>query len=144
MLSLSSFSVDMFVDALVHTDVPTVLLSEICCSLITVILSDSALAIAISKKIPREAHFGHRGGSDRTSSGTAETYNGLRLLPEKLTSHIVRTLTWQVVLRTILPYLPPYVELQEQVQIRQQALQVILHDMNFIDLLKCVSDEHGV
>ena len=135
-LRLSPFEIEDFFDLLRFTRRPTTALTEVCCSLLRLILSDSHLALKLSNSIPKTLNFAYRGVLIVTDTDSASSsidsiaslanskednvdtgYNGLKLMPRKLQPELVDPLRWQAVLRCILLRLPPAKTLRKAVSI---------------------------
>lgn len=115
-LSLQPYDVEDFIDALQYTRKPSVLLSETVTALLRMILLDSTMAQKLS-----DAISGDVSASTHSHAASGRCYNGVRLLPGKLTPNILSPLTWQAVLCAILPHLPVYKEYEQAAAVRKQA-----------------------
>jgi hypothetical protein len=120
-----------FVDLLNYTEQPSVALTDMCCALLRLALSDSSVLSKLTALLPRKVNFAYRqqGEFELYPSGEVDfnivdllqqddfdcEYNGLKLLPRKLRVETVDALRWQAVLRSVLLRLEPVKALRRAV-----------------------------
>jgi hypothetical protein len=133
-LSLLPIQWSSFVDLLTYSSKDSLALQDLFCSLLHLILSDAGSLAKLNTLIPRRVHFAFRARRVVTrppsSSPSDElfsreellreddfdvSYNGLRLLPLKLTPASVDVLQMQATLRSVLLRLEPARQLRRSV-----------------------------
>ena len=111
-LRLAPLDLEELLDLLRFTGRDCPALAEVFASLSRLLLSDPALAAALTSAIPPHLNFAARvRGSYDAGCVTGDRFNGLRLLPPRLRPEAVQPLTWQTVLRAMLPRLPSFQDL---------------------------------
>jgi hypothetical protein len=98
-LRLTAVEFSDLVELLAYTGGDSAALSELGMALSRLLLTDLALCTALAP--PPHLNFASR-STDTTSKPLADRYNGLKLLPRKLRTDVVRPLTWQAIARALL------------------------------------------
>ena len=131
-LQINAISWEDFVDLLKYTGRSSLALTDIFCSVLKIILSDSSVLTKLTATIPRKVNYAYRssqGEFELNPTGEVDfnlldlqqqddfdtDYNGLKLLPRRLRSDAADVLRWQAVLRCILLRLEPVKQLRRAV-----------------------------
>ena len=109
---------------------PSVALSDLFSSFLTILLSDSNIASMLTVSIPNKVKFSYR--RMVSSSGAIDeddkeelfdiNYNGLKLLPKKIKADLVDPQQWPAVLRAIILRLYPISDSKESLQDLREVL----------------------
>ena len=111
-LRLAPLELEDLVDLLRFSGRDSAPLAEVFCALLRLLLSDPRVASSLASAIPPHLNFAARvRGTNDAGCVTGDRFNGLRLMPTKLKPELVQPLTWQAVLRTVLPRLQVFQEL---------------------------------
>ena len=146
-LSLTSLPWEDFIDLLKYTDKPSLALTDLYCSLLRLILSDSTILTKISTYLPKKVNYAYRHNGEFELNPTGEVdfnindlllqddydceYNGLKLLPRKIKVDHINSICYQAILRSVILRLEPVKQLRKAVlDITNVAHYEYIHNNN--------------
>jgi hypothetical protein len=126
-LSLTSMSLNDFIELLGFSEKDSIALTELVCALLRLLLSDSSTCNKLSSLIPKKYNFAFQPKSLNNNESDAQVdvtidnldydnnCNSLRLLPYRLNIHLINGMRYQPILRTILMRVDPAQRLRKAI-----------------------------